>query len=117
MFCQCRYRSSRLFGCWRLPSWDGSLCFELAHRGYAQEHGRYIPLADIRPSQIRELRTSSLLLSDYLPPRILIALPAIPVNETTEMAAWSNINILARRVSGGVSVGLNARLVVNAMNR
>ena len=48
---------------------------------------------------------------------MLIALPAIPVSVTTEMAACSSISILARRVSGSASVGLNAKLVVKATNR
>jgi len=48
---------------------------------------------------------------------MLIALPAIAVNITTEMAACRSISNLARRVSGSVSVGLNAKLFVNATNR
>ena len=51
------------------------------------------------------------------PARILIALPATPVRVTTDMAACSCISILARRVSGRVSVGLNAKLVVKATNK
>ena len=54
----------------------------------------------------------------HLPPaRTLIAVPAIPVKATTEMAAYSSISIFARRVSGSVSVGLNAKLVAKATNR
>jgi hypothetical protein len=52
-----------------------------------------------------------------LPARTLIALPAIAVSVTTEMPACSIMSILALRVSGSASVGLNAKLVVNATNR
>jgi hypothetical protein len=51
--------------------------------------------------------STSLGTARYFPPaRILIALPAIAVNVTTEMVACRSISILARRLSGSVSVGL-----------
>jgi hypothetical protein len=46
-----------------------------------------------------------------------MALPATPVRVITEIVAWSSISIFAVRVSGRVSVGLNAKLVVKARNR
>jgi hypothetical protein len=48
---------------------------------------------------------------------MLIALLAIAVIVTSDTPACSIINILARRVSGNVSVGLKAMLVVKAINR
>jgi hypothetical protein len=45
-----------------------------------------------------------------------MALPALPVTVTTEIDAWTSIGIFAARVSGRVSVELNAKLVVNATN-
>ena len=49
--------------------------------------------------------------------RMLIALPAIPVNVITETVDCRSMSILALRVRGSVSVGLNAKLVVKATNR
>src|SRR5664279_1387683 len=49
-------------------------------------------------------------------PRMLIALPAIPVSVTTEIVDCRSMSILALRVKGSVSVGLNAKLVVKATN-
>jgi len=46
----------------------------------------------------------------------LIALPAIPVNVTTEIVDCRSMSILALRVGGSISVGLNAKLVVKAIN-
>ena len=46
-----------------------------------------------------------------------MALPAIPVNVITETVDCSNMSILATRVRGNASVGLNAKLVVKAMKR
>ena len=51
------------------------------------------------------------------PARMLMALPAIPVRVMIEIAACRSISSFARRVSGMVSVGLNAKLVVNARYR
>jgi hypothetical protein len=51
------------------------------------------------------------------PARMLIALPPTTVRVTTDVAACNSISILARRVSGRVSVGLNAKLVVKATNK
>ena len=42
---------------------------------------------------------------------------AMPVMITTDMAACTNMSILAVRVSGNASVGLNAKLVVKPMNK
>jgi hypothetical protein len=52
-----------------------------------------------------------------LPTSALIAPPAMPVTITTDMADCTNMSILAVRVSGNASVGLNAKLVVKPMNR
>lgn len=46
-----------------------------------------------------------------------MAAPAIPVSVTNEMVDCKSISILARRVSGRVSVGLKAKLVVKARYR
>jgi bifunctional non-homologous end joining protein LigD len=47
----------------------------------------------------------------------LIAPPAMPVTVTTDTAPCNNMSILAVRVSGNASVGLNAKLVVKPMNK
>ena len=47
----------------------------------------------------------------------MIALPAMPVRVMIEMVDCNSISILARRVRGSVSVGLNAKLVVKARYR
>jgi hypothetical protein len=48
---------------------------------------------------------------------MLIALPAMPVRVTIELADCSSSNIFARRVSGIASVGLKAKLAVKAAYR
>ena len=69
-------------------------------------------------SRERSLKTAdSRAFCQRFPARILIAAPAMPVSVTTEMAACAIISIFAVRVSGNVSVRLNAKLVVKAMNR
>jgi hypothetical protein len=58
------------------------------------------------------------LLSHPPPPaRMLIALPAMAVKVMSEIEDCSSIDILARRVRGRVSVGLNAKLVVKTRCR
>jgi hypothetical protein len=53
--------------------------------------------------------------SSQLPPaRIVIAAPGIAVNVIMETVDCVGMNILARRARGKVSVGLKAKLVVNA---
>jgi len=47
----------------------------------------------------------------------LIAPDAIAKTITTDIAACSNMSILAVRVSGSASAGLNAKLVVKARNK
>ena len=51
------------------------------------------------------------------PTSALIAPPAMPRTITTDIAACNNMSILAARVSGNASVGLNAKFVVKAINR
>lgn len=70
-----------------------------------------LPLRRERPAQLSwRWRVQPL-------PRMLIALPAIAVIVISEIPACSIIRPLARRVSGSVSVGLKAKLLVNARNR
>jgi len=124
----------------RLRPWSGRKCVgvaahETGHQGgdrgeYGKRlsHGSFLLDSAIDGCLLIEASLHALSIIDrgrasaiqlgYLPPaRMLIALPAIAVNVTTEIAACSIISILARRVSGSVSVGLNAKLVVNATNR
>ena len=51
------------------------------------------------------------------PTSALIAPAAMPMTITTDMPPCNNMSILAVRVSGNASVGLNAKFVVKPMNR
>ena len=87
-----------------------------------QCRGALMPVVSMRRGRVASCAAR---LSDVSGPRlgqprldkILIALAAIPISVTTEMIACSSMSIFAGRVSGSVSVGLNAKLVVNARNR